>query len=531
MKALLYLTKRSAVNSLKEAVRRPLSLLLIVFICAYTVFIVFTFSTIAVEVRINSPYGLFAGITLITFYFGLASYASYAGKKGIIFRKGHEQLVFTAPVSPKVILMQAAVLNYVMSFVLWVIIFICALTIFSVPFFKAALLFLFGFVFDICSEMAVIILLYGTDKMSERVQKFLRLCIWALLIIISAAIFLYFRKEGISLESIRSFFEWPGLRMFPVFGWMISSYHLILIGPDSLSIAGTVIYILFTIIVSVCAYRSKCTGEYFEEAAEFAESYAKMRDRKKRGEAVFSMNEDKRKLRRNAGKLGGTKASSIFFRQLLEYKKEKFFIFNKMTVVLAFILVIFTFSLTKGMSEDGARGIILYGKYMLLGVSAYIAFVASSAMGKVDIEIKRPYVYMIPDSNMKKLFYATLMEHISSVVHGVLFVVPIGIVWKVSPLYIVYDCILFVLFRGISVYTHMISDMVIGSLLGNMGRAMVKMFVLSLSMGIGAAISITAAFFIRIDFLFPFLTLYSIIIVILSFAVTSLRFRNMEQLD
>lgn len=529
MKALLYLTKRSMINSLKEAIRRPLTLLLIVFITAYGAFILFSFAMFAAQVRINSPEGLFAVLTLATFYFVFGSYAAYADRKGVIFRRGHEQMVFTSPLSPKLVLIQGAFLNYVTSTIVWLILFVASLTIFSVPVWRALLLLVFGLVLEIVLELSTVIVMYGNEWLPDMAKKLIRYFIWAVIAGASVAIFLYFRHNGIDLASVRQLFGWPVIRMIPVVGWILSSFHLILFGASALDIVGTVLYIVWTLFMLLVARRMRCTGEYYEEAASYAESYARMRERKKRGEAVFSMNEDKRRLRRRAGRLQGKGASAVFYRQLMEYKKERFFIFDKMTLMCLIIVGIMVFSMTKGADDTGF--FYMYGRYTLLGVGAYVAFILSNVSGKVNEETKRPFIFLIPDSNNRKLFFSTLMEHISSMLHGLIFIVPVGVVWKVHPVWIALDWMIFVVFRGISIYTYMMADMLIGDGLGATGKGFVRMLILSLFMGIGALCSVAGIFVGHPDFVFPILLLYSIIVLCLVFLLTSIRFRTMEQVE
>lgn len=58
MKALIYLTKRTVVNNLKRALKKPATLLALIFGIAYGIFLVAMLGTLAVSVRIDSVQGL-----------------------------------------------------------------------------------------------------------------------------------------------------------------------------------------------------------------------------------------------------------------------------------------------------------------------------------------------------------------------------------------------------------------------------------------------------------------------------------------
>lgn len=106
MKALIYLIKRTAANNLKKAVRKPTTLLALIFGAAYGIFLIVMLGTLAVTVRIDSVQGLVILVTVWTIYITVGNFMSYASRKGILFRPAHSQFVFPAPISPKLVLIQ-----------------------------------------------------------------------------------------------------------------------------------------------------------------------------------------------------------------------------------------------------------------------------------------------------------------------------------------------------------------------------------------------------------------------------------------
>lgn len=104
----------------------------------------------------------------------------------------------------------------------------------------------------------------------------------------------------------------------------------------------------------------------------------------------------KRRFRRVESKITAKGARAIFYRQFLEYKKEKYFIFTKMTVLSAVVAFIFAYSLQKSVSDSSMAG------FILLGVVAYVALIMSGYTGKWESELKNPYIFLIPDSPLKK---------------------------------------------------------------------------------------------------------------------------------
>lgn len=91
-----------------------------------------------------------------------------------------------------------------------------------------------------------------------------------------------------------------------------------------------------------------------------------------------------------------------------------------MTVLSAAVAFIFAYVLKKSVSDSRA-GIAL------MGVVAYVALIMSGYTGKWESELKNPYIFLIPDSPLKKMWYATLMEHVKAFADGCIICIPIGI--------------------------------------------------------------------------------------------------------
>ena len=81
MKALMYLTKRSFINSIKKAVKKPVTLIAFIFGIAYGVFLFAMLAGLAVGVRFNSSSGLVIIMTLWAIYITLSNFMMYSSRK------------------------------------------------------------------------------------------------------------------------------------------------------------------------------------------------------------------------------------------------------------------------------------------------------------------------------------------------------------------------------------------------------------------------------------------------------------------
>ena len=524
MRALMYLTKRSLMNNLKKAVHKPSTLIALTFAIVYGIFIVFSLGTLAVTIRMDSVRGLLIILTVWSIYATLGNFMAYSSRKGIIFKPGHAHFVFTAPISPKLVLLNSAWMNYLVSAILWIVLAIGGLTVFQVAPWKVLLFFLIGCVMELALEVAIMVFLYTNDRLPEKLMKGIRIAIKVILIGFTLLIVLYFRKNGMSVESASAFIDWEVLQMIPVIGWQIAVYRLILLGPTLLNVICSCLYAVTVILAVAAVWRMRCDGGYYEEAAKFADDYAELKKRQKNGEAVFSIGGRKRKFRQIKERINAKGAKAIFYRQLLEYKKEKFFIFSKVTLIAVVIAFFLCYTLRDTAEESGVA------ELFLLGVIAYMSIVMSGYLGKWENELKNPYLYLIPDTPMKKLWYATLMEHVKALVDGSIICIPVGIFWHVEPVYVVFCILIYAVLQADRLYTKVIAQCLVGEIFGKTGQDLLRMCIQFALLGMGAGVAVLVGIFINTGLIFPILLAYSVMVTAAMGFLASLRFETMEQL-
>ena len=524
MKALIYLTKRSFINNLKRALTKPSTLIALIFGIVYGVFIIFSLGIMAIGVHIDSAKGLLAILTVWSIYEIFGNFLGYSSRKGIIFRPGHAHFVFTAPIDPKLVLISSAWMNYLFSIIVWILIGIGSMTVFRIPILSAVVILLAGCVLELAFEVSVMIFLYTNDRVPEKVMKGIRMGIKIFLIACALAVILYFRKNGLTLDSVWTLLDMPGLQMIPALGWQIAIYRLILLGPTTLNVICSLLYLVMAAVSVMAAIRMKCDGGYYEEAAKFADDYADLKKRQKNGEMVFGLSGKKRSFRRVREKIAGKGAQAIFYRQLLEYKKEKFFIFDKITLISLVLAFVLSYSLSDSAAESGV------GQLFLLGVVAYVSLVMSGYLGKWESELKNPYLFLIPDTPLRKMWYATLIEHIKAFVNGCIICIPIGIFWHVNPVEIIFCILIYVVIQADRLYTTVLAQCLLGDVFGKTGQNVLRMLIQSALLGAGVGVAIVVGIFVNMDFIFPIVLIYSMMVTVAVGVLASLRFDTMEQL-
>ena len=450
------------------------------------------------------------------------NFATYAKRKGVIFYPSHAHFIFTAPIRPKIILLYGAGYNFLMTLIVSMAFVLAAILGFHLPLWKIVSLFIVLAGVESVLEGSIIIVLYANERFSQKTTVMLARTIYVLLAGITLFGIWYFRTKGFSLESIINLIDFPGLQMLPIIGWNIAVFRLILLGPTMLNLVCSGLYLLTVIAMAVVAVKMKCNGGYYEDAAKFADDYAEMKARKNNGEMVMSIGK-KKKFKRASVEYKASGAKAIFYRQLLEYKKEKWFIFSYMTLFCIGADILFLKVID--VSEFGSKSAVL------LGIVAYLAILTGGYLGKWDKELKNPYLFLLPDSPAKKMWYATVMEHVKAAIDGAILVLPLGIAWKVHPLHMVSCWLIYVLLQAIKLYTKVLIDSFLRNSLGETVKQLVRLGVQGGIIGIGVLLAVVAVVLQNFNFAFFVILIYGMIMAVVIGLLTVSRFAIMEQYD
>ena len=525
MEALMYLTRRTFANRVRKALKRPVTYIYIVFGGAYVLLILSSWVMLINNGGVDSVKWLVYILTVWLYWTICSSFISYAGFKGVIFKPSHSHLIFPAPISPKKILLYGAVKNFAINFFAAVLVALAGITIFHLSVLRAVLLFLVMFVCESAFEAGLIIFLYAKEQRFQLLVKIVRWGIYALIGAIALIVLLFIKKNGFAVSAAEEIFNLPALQLVPAAGWCVAAVRLVVSGPTTVNVAGTVLFLLSCVGMLFVALRMDCGGAYYEDAAQFAEDYAEMKKRNKKGEAALSVGKigKKKKFKKAGTGNWGTGAMTIFYRQLLEYKKEKYFIFGPMTLfsIIGAVCCIFFFKAPDKLPPGLA----------LLGVMAYLIFLTTGYVGKWNKELENPYIYLIPDSALRKLWYATLMEHVKSLADGILLAVPVGIAWRLPVYQVVMSILVYCVLQANRLYIKILAESILGNTLGNMGKNLFEMAVQGGILGVGIAVAALAGYFINFNLVFPIILIYSMIVTTLIALVTVGRFETMEQWD
>lgn len=313
------------------------------------------------------------------------------------------------------------------------------------------------------------LLVYGSERLDEKQRKWIVAAAYGLIGILVLIGIWYYLQMGLN-GRMAAFLNSDAVKLVPVVGWYIAVVHLLFGKVTTVGIVGAVLYFCLLAAVVTAALRMKCTGAFYEDAAKFAEDYEEVLANQRQGGTKMRVGK-REKFGRASVKWKGTGAKAIFYRQLLEYKKKRFFIVDTNMV----------FALAAGIGiawlyvrEGGFHGV---DDYVIPMVSAYITFIFTTLNGKWAKELKSPYTYMIPDSAFNKLVNATAMQLIQALINGLLITVPGAVVMGMSPVTALLCVIACSVLSANKLYALAVAEIAVGGVLGAVGKQFFQLFI------------------------------------------------------
>ena len=456
MKPMMYLWRTSFKNQLKMSLRKPANMLVVIFFAVYFLSMLWSITMISSDLKFQEV-DIAPILSFFVVLYTPLNLATYARRKGIAFKKSDVNLLFTAPLPPKLIMLYAKLRTVWVDILFSVFVACAAVLIFQIPLWKALIYFLFTTVIKQVLETSLVLILYTSETLTERQRKLISISIYVILVIFVLSVGICILTNDFEVLSARKIMENAIFQMVPLIGWNVAFVFLLFSKATTVNVIGSVLYILTAFILFVVAKKMKCQGEYYEDAMKFADDYEEAIKKSKKGETVVIGK--KRKYLQKSIEYKGTGAKAIFYRQLLEYKKNRWLIFSLVSV----LYLIFGAAIgigAKMIPEFAELGDI---KYLILpGLMAYIALLTSGYRTKWATELEHPLTFLIPDGTIKKLWYATLVEHIRAFCDGLLFTIPAAIGMELELSYVLLSILCCVLLNAGKIYIELLVRFISG---------------------------------------------------------------------
>lgn len=433
---LIYLTAVKLKNQIKDFVKKPAKLIYVLFLAAMLGLVAFSGNMQDGEVFPVEylPLSYLAAILVLfyTFMFLMIFLAGGASNTPM-FTLSDVTLLFPSPLSPNKILFYGLCRQLGISLLLGFFLLFQYAWVHSVfgLSYGGLLLIVAGygavlFVAQLCA-MAV----YTRTSGNERAQKLVKrgaialtaaylLC--AVLACKDSLIAVFSRGEGYSaaLSALSDFFSTlPGL-LFPVSGWAAGMVGGLLQGDLPLVLLLLALTAVLIVVLVLLIIKNK--ANYYEDVLQTAETAQSAVTAKKEG-----MLQEGLPKHVKVGKIGlnkGWGASAIYYKHKVENRRSGAFFLSNTSLIFVVIIILTSFLFR--FMEDGS----------LVAVFAMTTYLQlfSTALGRFNKELLKPYLYLIPEPPLKKMLYALKERLITDSIETLLIFLPVSFILGLSPL-------------------------------------------------------------------------------------------------
>lgn len=530
MNSLFYLHKRIFINGFKRSMRKPAFVLMLIVSIAYFALIISGYKGLFQRIGITDAPEYIVMFMLLQLYLGVPGLIQYFKRKGLIFRKADVQFVFQAPIHPKLILLFSGLRSVIISSIFFIVLCIFGCILYPSYMLQFVIYAVIYLIFDFFIEMSLVILCYGNETIPNKLIRFVSYILYALLGALAIGFLLVVLDHGFNISILITYLQSPFIKLFPLFGWSIGLLQWIFYGYHWSNVVGTVLFILSALILPILAYKSKCEGDFFEEAEQFSDEYEQAIEKAKSGD-VSIVGAKPKKYMKASIKYKGYYAKAIFYRQLLEYKKNRFFIFSARSFLFLVggIVLYFLSYDTRFMSN-----IMSVRLFVIPIIVTYFITFFGIIRSKWMKELQNYYTFLLPDSKIHKTWNATKIEHIRAFVDTMIIAIIGGAALDLSPLHMLLTGLVGVSVNASRIYINMMVQTIISPAIGDFKvfTQFIDMFLMLVSTAASIFVAVVLMlFFNNLEAAFLGLIITSCVMAIIAFFLSSLAFEKMEVVE
>lgn len=417
MDSIFYLLRKNVKNGIVDTFRHPMKLIVYGLIAASIVAALIRGFTMEVDVSEMPDRRILYGSFLALLYFisipimlkGLSTGSTF-------FTMGDVNNFFVSPISPKKILIYGIGKQLATS--LFLVVCFSAYGSMALKMFdlsaQSALLLVGGIALMLFMVQMITLLIFCLCSARPVISNYLKYFIYALALYALVTTIAFMFINGMTLENLYTAISQPYLQYAPVIGW-VHGFVFGLIEGKALSVSIYGGLLALCIVISIVIF-SRTKLDYYEDVLQNAESYYEFRENIRTGTVSDKMMLGSKKIAlRKKGIQKGRGASAIFYKHLREgHRRSRFMFFNINTVVLIGVAVVIGLVM-ENIFGSAQRPTDIYIAAAV--ICAYIQFFFSAAGDWVK-ELNKPYIFLIPDSPVKKLIMAGATSIIKPFVDG-----------------------------------------------------------------------------------------------------------------
>lgn len=447
MESIIYLVKRTIVNSIKELRKKPLRLILYIGM----VLLIIVSLRFAVKGNVQPSdknvevyKSIFLGLIIMFLFVSLKTGIE---KGNTLFRLSDANFLFPAPIKPQLILFYGFTKQMGNSFLLIIVLaFQMPNLYYNFPMkdYGWAIILVVTFLFAILTSI-IGVLLYSIGSIKKGYKKTMNRALYGFIGFVFIGMIYNVIQSGEPLQGFINFFNMRVFDYLPIIGWILNIYTSAILGFSFT----TIIYISLIMLsgIGFLFVIYSLNLDYYEDALNNSITKEEQLTKAKKGK--LSWNQSVGKTRKTTGKIRYTKGRAILSKQMLETNKTGSIFTDKATLFILGFGLIFAYI----MRENSIDSLL----YMMIYMN--IVFSQSNLWA---MELEKHYIYLIPESSTKKVVYATLLENMKALGTGLIAFSIATFIFDVS----VYEGLVLGVAYGSFTSVILFSDLLIRKILG-----------------------------------------------------------------
>lgn len=431
MSALTFLVTKQCRNTLREKIRHPQFWIGVLIVLAYfALYIYQEISHTGTSGVLSDPIPKFKGgatiVFLITAFVGL----SIGLNRGSSFFKASDiNYLFVSPLSPQKILLYG-LLKKCLSGILATLILLMQLTNLRFYFglgIRELLLVMAAWFLLSLSLSVVSLSVYSVTSISGVTRRISQAALYLASGTIILGIVVALWKSGTPFSDTITFFNEKHLRYIPLGGWACGFLCEAMDGNTvpALIYAGLLVFLPLLGLFFVFRNRS---GYYEDVLTSIGKGY---------GNALYHNSSDvivkDQSKRRRSHLVGRRRGEAVLFqRQMTEQKRSLTVLFDKGTLGMVALAVVLG-SFLQSLDRKGMYPFIM--EILSVAILCY-AMIFTIPMGKFVDELNKPFIYLMPGSSVRKLYYASTAPMIKAFVEGILCFVIVSLFARLHPAFV-----------------------------------------------------------------------------------------------
>lgn len=416
---LAYLLLTRLKNQFLALIRSPGKLIYVLFLIAMLVLVIMTGGQQPDDLQNRRETGeLFAGLfALFLIMFVLLAKRGF-DTGASLFNLADVNLVFTAPFRSQAVLVFGLIQQMGTSLLLGLFL------VFQYSWLRqlygiapgTLLLILLGYALTVFLGQLTAMLLYSIISSNEKWTSLLKVIFYGIIGLYAgwAAVRLLTAGDGLP-EAIQILGQHRLTQLFPVAGWVSALIAGAVTAAPALVLKGSLLCTTYLALLVALLLVSRT--DFYEDVLQTSETNFSTLTAQKEGRIMEAA---PRRVR--LGKVGlgrGEGAAAFYYKHKIENRRSRVLIVNLQSLVFIIIVLVMAFF----MQGIGIIGIFAFSTYIQL---------FSTSLGRLNKELTRPYIYLIPAPSVHKLLQSVRERVPAAISEALLLFIPLALMLKLD---------------------------------------------------------------------------------------------------